>query len=86
MTDSREKAHDARKTGLANHFKLMLGDGVDAFVLLCFGKEHDSSIILVSISDPVDETVIWREVTLAWCSRRAGGETISLSLVWNALT
>ncbi|KAJ5712337.1 hypothetical protein N7493_008805 [Penicillium malachiteum] len=39
----------------------MLGDGTDTFVLLCWGKEYECSIIPVKISDADNKTVIWRK-------------------------
>lgn len=60
MADGREAVHSARKNALANQLLSMLGDGTDAFVLLCLGKEYESSIIPVPISYSADETVIWR--------------------------
>lgn len=62
MKDSRKVAHNARKEALANLLEPLLGDGTETFVLLCWGKEHECSVALVSISDSADETVIWREI------------------------
>ncbi|KAJ5100764.1 hypothetical protein N7456_006816 [Penicillium angulare] len=69
MKDSREVAHNARKKALANLLEPLLGDGAEAIVLLCWGKEHECSVVPVSISDSADETVIWREIKQAWRSR-----------------
>ncbi|KAJ6021259.1 hypothetical protein N7540_006763 [Penicillium herquei] len=76
VKDDREKAHSARKNDIANLLQAMLGDGTDTFVLLCWGKEYECSIIPVKISDADNETVIWRKVRQEWCSRRVAPEEL----------
>lgn len=77
VKDRREAIHNARKNALANKLQSMLGDDTDAFVLLCLGKEYECSIIPVSISDPADETIIWREIRHVWRSRRGWRRYVS---------
>lgn len=77
VADGREAVHSARKNALANQLLSMLGDGTDAFVLLCLGKEYESSIIPVPISHSADETVIWREIRQAWIARRGWRRYVS---------
>lgn len=70
LKDSREVAHNGRKESLAKMLLPLLGDGADTFILLCWGREYECSITPVPISNPIDETVIGRDIRQIWYSRR----------------
>jgi hypothetical protein len=73
-----KESHEDRKSGLGKALESMLGDGISASVLLCWGEKHRCHIIPVNIADSTAEVAIWREIHRAWYTYR--GEDICLSL------
>lgn len=65
-----KESHEDRKTGLGKALEPMLGDGISASVLLCWGEKHRCHIIPVNIADSTDEVAVWREIHRAWYTYR----------------
>jgi hypothetical protein len=63
-------SHECRKSDLGKALEPMLGDGISAAVLLCWGEKHHCHIIPVNIANSTDEVAVWREIHRAWYSYR----------------
>jgi hypothetical protein len=66
----KRESHEGRKSDLGKALESMLGDGISASVLLCWGEKHRCHIIPVNIANSTDEVAVWREIHQAWYSHR----------------
>ncbi|PKX89302.1 uncharacterized protein P174DRAFT_435409 [Aspergillus novofumigatus IBT 16806] len=65
-----KQSHEGRKSDLGKALEPMLGDGISASALLCWGEKHRCHITPVNIANSMDEVAVWREIQRAWYTYR----------------